>query len=85
MMRRLLGEYLSSAREILQLGYKLGFVDDAEVWLLMLRKRNTAVHIYDEKEIDKMLLLIHDSFIPAFCHLCDTLQAKVDEAQNEWK
>ena len=40
MMRRLLGEYLSSAREILQLGYKLGFVDDAEVWLLMLRKRN---------------------------------------------
>ena len=27
-----------SPREILQLGYKLGFVDDSAVWLLMLKK-----------------------------------------------
>ena len=40
-----------SPREILQLGYKLGFVDDAAVWLLMLKKRNTSVHIYDEDVI----------------------------------
>ena len=40
-----------SPRELLQLGYKLGFVDDAAVWLLMLKKRNTSVHIYDEDVI----------------------------------
>ena len=40
-----------SPREILQLGYELGFVDDAAVWLLMLKKRNTSVHIYDEDVI----------------------------------
>lgn len=29
-----------SPREILQLGYRYGFVDDPTVWLLMLKKRN---------------------------------------------
>ena len=43
------GAATGSPREILQLGYKLGFVDDATVWLLMLKKRNTSVHIYNEQ------------------------------------
>ena len=73
-----------SPREILQLGYKLGFVDDAAVWLLMLKKRNTSVHIYDEDEVDEMLLLIRDSFVPAFIRLCDTLKVKAAEAENDW-
>ena len=69
-----------SPREILQLGYKLGFVDDAQVWLLMLKKRNTSVHIYNQEEIDEMLLLIRDSFIPAFLELERTLKKKLQEA-----
>ena len=34
-----------SPREILQLGYKVGFVNDQAAWLLMLKKRNVSVHI----------------------------------------
>ena len=67
------GAATGSPREILQLGYKLGFVDDAAVWLLMLKKRNTSVHIYNEQEVDEMILLIRDSFIPAFVGLEKTL------------
>ena len=78
------GAETGSPREILQLGYKLGFVDDAAVWLLMLKKRNTSVHIYDEDEVDEMILLIRDSFIPAFIRLCDTLKVKAAEAENDW-
>lgn len=78
------GAETGSPREILQLGYKLGFVDDAAVWLLMLKKRNTSVHIYDEDEVDEMILLIRDSFIPAFICLCDTLKVKAAEAENDW-
>ena len=44
------GAETGSPREILQLGYKLGFVNDSAVWLLMLKKRNASVHIYDEDE-----------------------------------
>lgn len=73
-----------SPREILQLGYKLGFVNDSAVWLLMLKKRNTSVHIYNEQEVDEMILLIRDSFIPAFVTLEKTLKEKLAEAESDW-
>lgn len=78
------GAETGSPREILQLGYKLGFVNDSAVWLLMLKKRNTSVHIYDEDEVDELLLLIRDSFIPALIDLRDTLNAKLAEAEDDW-
>lgn len=37
------GAATGSPREILQLGYKLSFVDDAAVWLLMLKK---GIHLF---------------------------------------
>ena len=73
-----------SPREILQLGYKVGFVNDQATWLLMLKKRNTSVHIYNEDEVDEMILLIRDSFIPAFSVLKDTLMKKLEEAESDW-
>ena len=73
-----------SPREILQLGYKVGFVSDSSVWLLILKKRNTSVHIYNEDEIDEMILLIRDSFLPAFAILEETLKAKLKEVENDW-
>ena len=73
-----------SPREILQLAYKIGFISDSEVWLLMLKKRNTSVHIYNEDEVDEMILLIRDSFIPTFTTLKDTLVKKLNEAESSW-
>lgn len=74
-----------SPREILQLGYKLGFVNDSAVWLLMLKKRNTSVHIYNENDIDELILLIRDSFLPAFSALAETLKNKLAEVENDWQ
>lgn len=80
------GAESGSPREILQLGYKIGFISDSAVWLLMLKKRNISVHIYDEDEIDEMLLLIRDSFIPAFVILEKTLRTKLEEADgDDWE
>lgn len=78
------GADTGSPREILQLGYRLGFVNDSAVWLLMLKKRNTSVHIYNEQEGDEMILLIRDSFIPAFVALEKTLREKLAEAESDW-
>ena len=72
-----------SPREILQVGYKVGFVNDSSVWLLMLKKRNTSIHIYNEEEIDELIVFIRDSFIPAFTELEETLQEKLIEV-DEW-
>ena len=78
------GVSIGSLREILQLAYKIGFINDSEVWLLMLKKRNTAVHIYNEDEVNEMIILIRDSFIPAFITLKDTLVKKLKEAESDW-
>ncbi|MFV0502654.1 MAG: HI0074 family nucleotidyltransferase substrate-binding subunit [Lachnospirales bacterium] len=73
---------IGSPREILQLGYKIEFVDDSSIWLLMLKKRNTAMHIYNERNIDEMIILIRDSFIPAFIELEKTLIEKLGEVED---
>ena len=77
------GAETGSPKEILQLGYKMGFVDDSAVWLLMLKRRNIGTHIYDEDEADETLLLIRDSFIPAFGVLEGTLRRKLDGIEGE--
>ena len=59
-------------------------LNDAAVWLTMLKKRNTAAHIYDEAQIDDLLLLIRDSFIPAFLALEQQLHEKLDEVEDTW-
>ena len=79
------GASTGSPREILQLGYKVGFINDAEVWLLMLKRRNTSVHIWNEDEVNEMIILIRDSFIPAFKILTETLLEKLDEAESDWR
>ena len=73
-----------SPREILQLGYKFGFIDDSETWLLMLKKYNTSVYSYNEDEVDETIVLIHDSFIPAFTDLKDILLKKLEEVESDW-
>ncbi len=78
------GASTGSPREILQLGYKIGFLKDSKVWLLMLKKRNTSVHIYNEDEIDEMITLIRDSFLPAFSVLKETLTNKLKEVESDW-
>ena len=70
--------------DALQLGYKIGFINDSQVWLLMLKKYNTSVYSYNEDEVDETIVLIHDSFIPAFIVLRDTLVKKLDEAESDW-
>ena len=75
------GASTGSPREILQLAYKIGFLNDSAVWLLMLKKRNTSVHIYNE---DEMIMLIRDSFLPAFTELEQILKEKLNEAESSW-
>ncbi len=72
-----------SPRDVLQIAYQYGFVNDAPVWLLMLKKRNLSVHVYNEDDIEEMLLLIRDSFIPAFTELERTLRQKMDGIDEE--
>ena len=70
--------------DALQLRYKIGFINDSQVWLLMLKKYNTSVYSYNEDEVDEMIMLIHDSFVPAFTDVKDILLKKLEEVESDW-
>lgn len=78
------GAEIGSPREILKLGYGNGFLSDSEVWRLMLTKRNENVHIYDDEAIDELVIMIRDSFIPAFRELAKVLKEKIDEVGEDF-
>lgn len=77
------GAETGSPLSILKLAYRSGFISDSEVWILMHKKRNAASHEYSEEDIDTLIILIRDSFIPAFEKLLDMLVEKEAEAKSD--
>ena len=77
------GSRTGSPLEILKLAYKVGFINDEDLWLNMLKKRNTAVHEYNEDKITEITTIVFDDFIPAFEKLRSTLAEKIAEAAAE--
>lgn len=49
----------------------------------MLKRRNTSIHIWNEDEVNEIIILIRDSSIPAFKILTETLLEKLDEAESD--
>lgn len=77
------GADTGSPLNILKLAYKVGFISDSEVWILMHKKRNIAIHQYSEEDIDTLIILIRDSFIYAFDELLEILILKEREARSD--
>ena len=46
--------------------------------------QSAPCYIYNEDEIDELILLIRDSFMLAFTVLKDTLVKKLEEAESDW-
>lgn len=64
------------------MAYSKAFITDSEIWLLMLRKKNTSIHVYNGQETYELTLLIRDSFFKAFDELASILKEKIKEAES---
>lgn len=73
---------IGSPREIFKTAYSVGFLPDDKIWLDMLEKRNTAVHVYQEDEAEKIAALVFEAYIPAFVELAAIIKAKIEAAQE---
>lgn len=72
-----------SPREIIKLGFKVGFITDEQVWLDIQKDRNKAVHVYNEDDIDEIIDRIFSRYIPAFEDFANMMQTKIDEVNTE--
>lgn len=82
-MHSVMGAETGSPREILKLGFKVGFIDikDEQAWLDMLKDRNQSVHIYNESDADDIVSRIFNEYISAFERFAILLNAKINEVE----
>jgi len=65
-----------SARE----AFRRGLVRDGEVWMAMIKARNTTSHAYDQNTAEAIYAQILDTFYPAFRELHDDFAQRRNEA-----
>ena len=67
-----------SPREIFKSAYKLGWLSDEKIWLDMLKKRNIAVHVYDEERAVTVTNVIFTEYISALQELSKELSKRLE-------
>lgn len=68
---------IGSPREIIKLGFQVGFIDDENGWQMMQRDRNSSVHIYNEEDINEILEHIFEVYIPIFSKFKEKMAEKI--------
>jgi len=66
-----------SPREIFKAAYKLGWLKDDKVWLDMLKKRNVAIHVYDEGRALTVTEKVFSLYIAALQDLREELRRRL--------
>lgn len=57
---------LFGSKNAVREAFNVGLISNGEVWLEMIKSRNTTSHIYDEAEILIILKIILNSYLPIF-------------------
>ena len=70
-----------SPREIFKSAYKLGWLSDDKIWLDMLKKRNIAIHVYDEEKALTVMKVILADYIIALQDLDKELSKRLAEVE----
>lgn len=70
-----------SPREIFKAAYKLGWLSDDKIWLDMLKKRNIAIHVYDEEKALTVMKVIFADYIIALQDLDKELSKRLAEVE----
>lgn len=67
------GFEVSAPRDVIQIGFQEGLIEDFEGWLKMLELRNVSSHEYSLEKADGLILLIQEKFTLLLSALKDTL------------
>lgn len=61
-----LSEKTGSPREVIQLSFSQGIIENGEVWIEIMLSRNSLSHMYDEKNSREIYNKIKDKYIIEF-------------------
>jgi len=63
-------------REVLKQGFHVNILNNGEVWIDMLEKRNLLAHTYDQDNFNLALESIRKSYFPEIIHLYEFFRRK---------
>lgn len=66
-----------SARDCIKKAYQLEFIKEEDIWLNILKDRNSTSHIYDEKEAEEIYQRIKNVYFAEFKKLKEKLTEKI--------
>lgn len=64
-------------REVIKVAFHYGLIEDGEVWMDMLEKRNLMAHTYDETRFNMAIEKIKDEYDSALTQVYRDLSEKV--------
>ena len=76
-------EELFGSKNVAKEAFKVGLIDDAEVWLKMVKARNMSSHTYNEETKNKILNEIIEEYYDAFMKLKEKFEKFEKELDSE--
>jgi nucleotidyltransferase substrate binding protein (TIGR01987 family) len=70
------GYIVKSPREAIKQAFQIGLIDQGELWLDALQKRNLAAHTYDDSILDEFQERISHTYFPQMDALYRALKQK---------
>jgi nucleotidyltransferase substrate binding protein (TIGR01987 family) len=70
---------LFGSRDTTREAFRRGLVQDGDVWMAMIKSRNTTSHAYDQEVADRIYDQILLEFLPAFRELHDSFLPRLTE------
>ena len=68
---------LYGSRDTFKKAFALDIIEDGEIWMKMIKSRNLTSHIYDEKVIDEIIVLIREDYFDCFTALQKRLEREL--------
>jgi len=68
---------VSFPREVIKSAFHYGLIEDGEIWMDMLEKRNLLAHTYDEERFQLAITMIKEHYYVAISTLYHDLGAKI--------
>jgi len=66
-------------RDVIKAAFQYELIQDGEVWMDMLEKRNILAHIYDEERFNFAIKMIKDEYYNAIKQVHNTLYCQLGE------
>lgn len=83
-LKRLLmeeGIQVSTPREVLKEAFKAKWINEEQIWLKMLKDRNSTSHVYDEKLAERIYKNISE-YLPVLLKTYSFLEAKINSEED---